>query len=160
MLCVNRRTGFYDLKRLLKYVAILYNGSVELMVARSTSMTCIEEWILFFEFTYGRTTIHWIDHTKNQNVNKKVLRSLLKRKIEQELQTYRNLLMYTTVDEDIKLRKTETWNQWFPDTKRLQVYIHYNIDVPLTKSGNPGLQKALFSEYYVGCCAKGGVILQ
>ena len=105
---VRCRIGFCDLKRLLIYVAILCNGSVELMVTPSTSMTCIEEWIFFFEFTYGRTTTRWMDYTKNWNLNEKALQSLLKRKIEQELQTRQNWLMYTTVDEDIKLRTTET----------------------------------------------------
>ena len=59
-----------------------------------------------------------------------------------------------------ELRKAETWNQWFPDTKQLRVYIYENTDVPLTKPSDPDLQRALFSEYYGGLCAKGGVVLQ
>ena len=67
--------------------------------------------------------------------------------------------MYATVDEDIKLRKAETWNERFPDMKQLRVYMHDNTDVPLTRPSDPDLQKALFSEYYGGCCGKGGVVL-
>ena len=66
-------------------------------------MTAIEEWIFYFEFTYGRTTIQWIDYTKNWNLNEKALRSLLRRKMEEELQARQNWLMYSSVDEDIKL---------------------------------------------------------
>ena len=44
-------------------------------------------------------------------LNEKVLRGVLKRRLEQELQTRQNWGMYPTVDEDIKLRKAETWNQ-------------------------------------------------
>ena len=123
-------------------------------------MTMIEEWIFFFEFTYGRTTTRWMDYTKDWNLNEKALRGLIKRRLEQELQTRQNWSMYPTVDEDIKLRKAETWNQWFPDTKRLRVYMHDNTDVPLTQPSDPDLQKALYSEYYGGCCGKGGVVLQ
>ena len=129
---VHRRTGFCDLKRLLTYVAIICNGSLELMITPSTSMTMIEEWIFFFEFTYGRTTTFWMDYIRNWNLNEKSLRGLLKRRLEQELQARQNWSMYPTVDEDIKLQKAETWNQWFPDTKGLRVYIHDNTDVSLT----------------------------
>ena len=120
-------------------------------------MTMIEEWIFFFEFTYGRITTRWMDYTTHWNLNEKVLRGLLKRRLEQELQTRQNWGMYPTVDEDIKLRKAETWNWWFPDTKRLRAYMHDNTDAPLTRPIDPVLQKALFSEYYGGCCGKGEV---
>ena len=114
----------------------------------------------FFEYTYGRTRIRWEEYQKDWNLDIKTLRSLLNKKIEQELKTRQDWPMYAYVDEDIKLRKKETWNQWFPESKRLRIYMHDNTDVPLPKPSDPDLQKALYSEYYSGCCGKGGVVLQ
>ena len=114
------------------------------MVNSSTSMTSIEELILFFELTYERTTTRWMDYTKIWNFNEKVLRSLIKRRLDQELEARQNWLMHSTVEEDIKLRKSEIWNELFPDKKRLRVYMHDNTDIPLTKPSDPDLQKGLF----------------
>ena len=63
--------------------------------------------------------------------------------------------MYSTLQEDVKLRKSETLNECLPDTKQLQVYMHVNTDVPLTNPNDPDLQKALFSEYYGGSTKEG-----
>jgi hypothetical protein len=68
--------------------------------------------------------------------------------------------MYAFVGEDMKLRKKDTWSDWFPESKSLRIYMHDNTDVPLTRPSDPDLQKALYSDYYGGCVGKGGVVLQ
>ena len=95
---VHPRTGICDLKSLLKYVAIICDGSLELIKTPSTSMTTMIEELI-------RTTTCWIDCTKDWNLNEKVLKGLLERILEQELQACQNWSMYPTVDEDIKLWK-------------------------------------------------------
>jgi hypothetical protein len=85
---VHRRTGFCDRKRLLSYVAIsMCNGDFEKMISTTTTMTCIEERVLFLEYTYGRRKNRWEDYVDDWNLRDKSLRMLLNNKLEQELQT-------------------------------------------------------------------------
>jgi hypothetical protein len=99
-------------------------------------------------------------YAKEWNLRVKSLRILLNNKLKQELQTRQNWPMYAFVGEDMKLRKKDTWSDWFPESKSLRIYMHDNTDVPLTRPSDPDLQKALYSEYYGGCVGKGGVVLQ
>jgi hypothetical protein len=93
-------------------------------------------------------------------LREKLLRILLNNKLEQELQTRQTWPMYAFVSEDMELRKKDTWSDWFPESKRLRIYMHDNTDVPLTRPSDPDLQKALYSDYYGGCVGKGSVVLQ
>ena len=38
--------------------------------------------------------------------------------------------------------------------------MHYSTDVPLATPSDPDFQRALYSRYYGGCVAKGGIGLQ
>jgi hypothetical protein len=56
--------------------------------------------------------------------------------------------------------KKDTWSDWFPESKSLRLYMDDNTDVPLMRPSDPDLRKALYSDYYGGCVAEDGVVLQ
>jgi hypothetical protein len=97
---------------------------------------------------------------RDWNLSVKSLRKLLNNKLEQELKTRLNWPMHAFVGEDIELKKKDTWSDWFPESKRLRIYMQDNTNVPLTRPSDPNLQKALYSDYYGGCVGKGCVVLQ
>jgi len=54
---VHRLTGFADIIQMLSFAIILCEGDINLLTATTSALTWLEEWVLYFEFAYGRTTI-------------------------------------------------------------------------------------------------------
>jgi hypothetical protein len=90
-------------------IMLCYVDLENMITTTSTTMTSMEEWIFFLEYTYGRSRNRWEDHVRDWNLPVKALRKLLNNKLEQELQTRQNWLMYAFVGEDIELREKGFW---------------------------------------------------
>ena len=58
---VKRRTGFGSAVDMMAYTITIYNGDLEKVCQRKTSMTWFEEWFMYFEWTYGQTCRRNID---------------------------------------------------------------------------------------------------
>ena len=54
---VKRRTGFRDLQHLLAYIVIVCNGDFCRIRTRCSVLTWFEEWVLYFEWSYGHTNV-------------------------------------------------------------------------------------------------------
>ena len=71
---VKQRTGFGGPIDMMVYTIIICNGDMEKVSQRSTSMTWFEEWLMYYEWTYGQTCRRnidmeytWDDHICNIN---------------------------------------------------------------------------------------------
>ena len=47
---IKRRTGFTSEAALLSYIFVVYNGDIETVLKRTSSLTWYEEWFLVFEY--------------------------------------------------------------------------------------------------------------
>jgi hypothetical protein len=51
---VKARTGVRDFVMLLRFLLIVCDGDIELLVSRETTLTWFEEWFLYLEFVWGK----------------------------------------------------------------------------------------------------------
>ena len=58
---IKRKTGFKDERQLLAYVAVICNADIKEIEKRTSVLTWYEEWVMFFEFKWGRTFTRWED---------------------------------------------------------------------------------------------------
>jgi len=156
---VRRRTGFRDLSDLLSYAAILCGGDIDLLTSTVSRLTWIEEWIFYFEMSYGRTTIRWEDYEKEYDTTQKPLRKIFHNKLELTLSCRRRWPMYASHAEDVEFRDPK-WNRHFPPESGLRTVLHDNSNIGLPNPSDADLNRSLFSDYYDGTVAKGGVAVQ
>lgn len=109
---------------------------------------------------YGRTTSRWTDHKIAWQHSQKALRVVIRNKLRMILKCRHAFGMYATVEEDLLLRKDDTWQAIFPKTERHRVYFHDSTNIPLQDPSDPDLYRSLRNEYYGMCCGKGGVAIQ
>ena len=58
---VKRCTGFVSMTALLAYIAVVCNENFDQMKQSSSEMTWFEEWFMYFEIVWGRSSARWID---------------------------------------------------------------------------------------------------
>lgn len=82
---VKRRTGFHDLKLLLGFVSVVCGGDMTVMTSTTSILTWLEEWVLYFEFVWGRTSIRFPDYASTYQCREKTLRKVIGQKLKQIL---------------------------------------------------------------------------
>jgi len=83
---VKRRTGFRDLKHMLSYAAIIYGGDLEKMAKTVTKLTFLEEIVLAFEFSYGRSKTRLKEYCSEYNCSVHVAKKAIIYQLEAELE--------------------------------------------------------------------------
>jgi len=106
--------GFADFVQMLSCAIILCEGGITLLTATTTALTWLEEWVLYFEFAYVRTTIRWGDFSSRWRYRQKSLRSVVKTKLQLVVATHERWPTYASLREDEDLRKA-SWNEMFKD---------------------------------------------
>jgi hypothetical protein len=154
---VKRVTGFPSLLHLLVFVVIVCDGSIEQMMVANSSLTWFEEWVLYFEFVWGRTCIRGIDAEEKYDIVRSVIRDVILQKLALVQRTVSAWPRYARHEEDFSLR-SEAWKLRYGD-KRVIFWDNTNLDF-LGKPGDPDVQRLTFSSYYGGNVAKAGVFLQ
>ena len=157
---VKRRTGFHDLKMLLSFVAVVCGGDTTIMTSTTSILTWLEEWILCFEFVWGRTTIRYTDYATTYCCREQTLRNVIKLKLKRIIAGRNRWPMYASYAEDAKFRDGEMWSGHFDPSDGERVVMHDSTNIPLAQPSNAALQRALYNSYYGMCCAKGGVAVQ
>jgi len=127
---------------------------MDIISNRSSSLTWFEEWMLYFEYVYGRTRTRWIDYEAEYKEN--YCRRIFKSKLVIAVGARNRWPMYLSHKEDCILRKLHK-NKNF-DNKRVIMHDNTNVDLPKPRGADK--QRSLHSEYYGGSCAKGGVAVQ
>ena len=153
---VKRRTGFHDLKRLLSYSAVIYGGNLDEMAKTVTKMTFLEELVLAFEFTWGRSNIRMEELEKEYGCSNKVLKKAIIYRLRKELDCRKRWPMYASYEEDSRYRDPK-WNHHFDPKTGPRVVMHDTTNIPLPDPSAGDLNRALHNMYYNMCCAKAGV---
>jgi len=155
---VHRLTGFADIVQMLSFAIILCEGDINLLTATTSALTWLEEWVLYFEFAYGRTTIRWGDFSSRWRYREQSLRSVVKTKLQLVVATRERWPTDASLREDEDLRKA-SWNEMFKDL-RVRMIMHDMTDVPLPHPSDAELNRATYSKYYGGNCGEGGIFTQ
>jgi len=156
---IKRRTGFHDLQMLLSFVSVVCGGDMTNITKTTSILTWLEEWVLCFEFVWGRTIIRLQDYVSTYRCREKTLRGVLRRRMRQTLDARDRWPMYASFLEDAKFRDP-IWNEHFDPVVGERVIMHDSTNIPLATPSNAALQRALYNSYYGMCCAKAGVAVQ
>ena len=102
-LVVRRRTGFEDLCQLLSFASVVCAGDLELLVATSTlakNVSWLEEWLLYFEWGYGRSRLRWEDLADDYHINWRTAKAILLSKLQLVNRARTRWPSYATHEED------------------------------------------------------------
>ena len=100
---IKRRTGFCDLFSLLCYVIIICGGDMNQITSSCTKLTWLEEWVLFFEYTYGHSKNRFCNYESEYNLNRKRCRVLIRLKLQIAIKARTRWPMHASYEEDCKL---------------------------------------------------------
>jgi hypothetical protein len=153
---VKRRTGFPDMFALLRFVLIACNGNIDLVRTRISTITWLEEWFLFFEWTWGRSFTRLEDAEEKYSFNEKSARRVIQQKRSIILLSRQCWPFFATHEED-KLLRAERWKDRYSD-KRIVFWDNTNINIPTPSDAS--LNRRTYSSYYGGNVGKGGVFVQ
>ena len=126
---IHRRTGFSDLFCLLSYITTICGSDMTLILKTSSSLTWLEEWMMFLEYIYGRTHARWIDYQANYKLKIRSLFRVFKSKLDIAIKARNRWPMYVSHKEDCKFRN----EQWDKNFKNKRVVMHDNTNVNLVK---------------------------
>ena len=101
----HRRTGFCDIATMLAFIILVCNGNHDTMIFTVSSLTWLEEWVLYFEFIWGRTITRWIDAGKVTGRDRKKAMEIYHHKQKQILACHMSWPKYCCHKEDCKMRK-------------------------------------------------------
>ena len=153
---INRRTGFSDLFCLLLYITTVCGGDMIAISNTCSTLTWLEEWMLYFEYIYGRTRTRLRDYSAEYKLSRSLLQCVTYSKLVICVKARNRWPMYLSHKEDCKFRQ----RQWDMHFENKRVVMHDNTNINLVKPQSADKQRSLHSEYYGGSCAKGGVGVQ
>jgi hypothetical protein len=78
---VARHTGFVNVSRLFSFILVLCGGDIEVLTCTASTMTWLEEWLLYLEITYGQAWIRWEDIEVDYALVRKSLQNVFRIKI-------------------------------------------------------------------------------
>lgn len=156
---VKRRTGFRDLKHLLEYAAVVYAGRLDDMAKTATKMTWLEELVLFYEFTWGRSNQRMQEYQREYDCSYNTLMKAISFRQRKELDCRQRWPMYASYAEDAALRDP-SWNRHFDPNDGHRPVMHDTTNIPFPAPSSGDLNRALHNKYYNQCCAKAGVAVQ
>ena len=78
---IKRRTGFDDINMLLALLAIVCNGHFNMITKHVSALTWFEEWLLYFEFVWGRSLTRLCDATSTYKISRRDVTCILKQKL-------------------------------------------------------------------------------
>jgi len=156
---VKLKTGFDDLLQLLQYSAICYGGDLDWMARKVTKLDWLEELVMYYEFTYGRSKHRREDFLKDYNVGNIAFYKAIRHRMERELACRQRWPMYCSYKEDAKFRN-DKWDRLFDRNDGHRVVMHDTTNIPLWQPSAGDFQRALYNKYYGMCCAKAGVAAQ
>jgi hypothetical protein len=154
---VKARTGFRDIVMLLRFLLIVCDGDIELLVSRETTLTWFEEWFLYLEFVWGKTVTTVDAAASAFNMRKtSTVKNILDVKLKKLCEARRRWPKYVTLAEDEFLRAAK-WNIQY---KGKRVIFWDNTGLPLHKPSEALMQRLTWSAYYAMNVAKGGIFVQ
>jgi hypothetical protein len=157
---VRSKTGFPDLLHLLKYSAITYGGDLDWMAQSATKLDWLEELMMYYELTYGRSKHRPDDFVNDYNICRATFYKAIRYRLERELACRERWPMYCSYEEDANFRNPDKWDKLFKRNGGHRVVMHDTTNIPLWQPSAGDFQRALYNKYYGMCCAKAGVAAQ
>ena len=154
---VKRRTGFLSQETLLLYIFIVCNGDSISIKHRSSSLTWYEEWFMYFEHQWGRTTTRFEDICAVFGVHLREGTAILDQKSDAEFAACQSWPLYASFNEDLSLRNSKKWGEKYNDERPIMWDM---TNLPAYAFTDTDLQRLTYSEYYGMNCFKGGVFVQ
>jgi len=153
---VKIRTGFRSLLLLLAYILIVCNGSVEAMTEKATNLTWFEEWMIYFEWIWGRECLTLESLANKFSTSHWRVVLILERKRKRVLEALHQWPRFVSFEEDFALRS----QRWKDKYRQKRVIFWDDTNVAAPDPSDADLNRAWYSYYYGTCVAKGAVFLQ
>ena len=157
---VQVKTGFADLLHLLQYSAVVYGGDLDEMTRKGTFLGWLEELVMYYEFTYGRSKHRIGDFAIDYNIHPETVKKGIMYRLKKELACRERWPMYCSYEEDAHFRNSDKWEKLFNSKGGHRVVMHDTTNIPLWQPSAGDFQRALYNKYYGMCCAKAGVAAQ
>jgi hypothetical protein len=154
---VEERTGFYSMSALLSFVAVICNGDLGKMRLKGSFLTWLEEWVFYLEWVWGREHATWRAASVHYDASVSVLEGVFATKLKMVTDCICLWPRFVSVDEDVALMSDE-WKERYKG-QRVIMWDNTNINLKGQPS-DANNQRAMYSAYYGGSVAKGGVFLQ
>ena len=155
---IKRRTGFRNEKDMFRFIGIVCDGEIKKMIETTSHLTWFEEWVVYFEYMWGRTQSRFQDLASAFRVsNKDLLYRIFDQKLQLVLLCRASWPTYARFKEDEALRDPK-WNEKYKGD-RIIMWDDTNVPFNFKPSGAVN-QRITYSAYYSQNCAKGGIFLQ
>jgi hypothetical protein len=127
------------------------------MTTTASSLSWFEEWLLYFEWLWGRTATSFDALRLIYNdVDKKSMRNVYDNKLQIVKECIERYPAFATLSEDEELKG----GQWMECYKGKRPVMWDMTDLPIPKPSDAEMQSHTHSSYYGGNVAKGGISLQ
>jgi DDE superfamily endonuclease len=156
---VRIKTGFQSPMAMLAFIIIVNRGDIT-KIQRTTTvnkLTWLQEWMVYFEFVWGRSAGRWVDMQEAYGFSDRTVRNIFDDKLEIVSNEAKHWPRFVSLNEDLEIRQQNKWDEY----KKQRVIMWDNTNIPMVfKPTAADLQRNTFSAYYASNCAKGGVFIQ
>jgi hypothetical protein len=153
---IRTRTGFKSVAMLLCYSILLCDGDLDKWAERSSSLSNFEEWILYFQWRWGRMGTTFEALAELFHVSHEEIRRVVYRKEAQALSTMNRWPRFCSLEEDWALMDAK-WAVKYPN-ERLILWDNSNVNLPCPSDSETS--QHTYSPYYKGNVGKGGTYVQ
>jgi DDE superfamily endonuclease len=150
------RTGFPSTSAMIAFIVVACNGDIDLISKTTTTLTWLEEWVIYFEIIWGKFSRRWVDLTIKYNLSDRTLRRIFVRILNIVVKTRETWPRFASLNKDIALRKRK-WNEGY---RGKRVVMWDATDVRLYKPSDSHIQRLTYSSYYAGNVGKGSIFIQ
>ena len=154
---VQLRTGFSSLFLMLAFLVVIYDGSLRDMAMTTTLLTWFEEWMMYFEWVWGRQSTTTKSLAKNYKTSKSTAERILEDKRWKVLDAMRRWPRFASFEEDWELRSERWWRKYRKDAR---VIFWDDTNIAAVSPSDADTNRSWFSYYYDATVAKGAVFLQ
>ena len=144
---VQVKTGFADLLHLLQYSAIVYGGDLDEMKKKGTKLGWLEELVMYYEFTYGRSKHRITDFAIDYKIHEDTVKKGIMYRLKKELACRERWPMYCSYEEDAHFRNSDKWEKLFNSNGGHRVVMHDTTNIPLWQPSAGDFQRALHNKY-------------
>jgi hypothetical protein len=153
---VKVRTGFPSISAMIAFIVVACHGEIDTISTTTTTLTWLEEWIIYFEIIWGKFSRRWVDLSIKYNLSDRTLRRIFDRILNLVVDTRSTWPRFASLKEDIALRKRK-WNETY---RGKRVIMWDGTDVRMYKSSDSATQRCTYSSYYAGNVGKGSIFIQ
>jgi hypothetical protein len=154
---VKLETGFRSITSMLSFVAVLVNGSLDLMTeSRKDDLSWLQFWYIYFEIIWSKSAKRWRDLALKYSISDPTLREVFDAGLLIVNSARLSWPMVAYYEEDKTLRNEATWSAY--EDKRVIFWDTSNL--PISASKNAEEQSLTWNSYYHMNCAKIGVGVQ